>query len=87
MCAVVPDLAVGGDRRAEGAQARATGAHHELTDAACGIRHGSGTLSCEALVVVAMTAQDNVGTGCIQRVPEISQIRVATFRAEQRFVV
>jgi len=63
------DLAVG-RRRAERQPWCAAGADHELADAVDGIMVAEWVLRGEALVVVIVAVEHQVGTGGVERVPE-----------------
>ena len=58
------------DGRGEVAQGRAAGADDELADAAVAILPAAGVLRREALVVVVVAVDDDVGAGRVEGLPE-----------------
>jgi hypothetical protein len=62
---IVPNLTVWGNS-VKGAKARATGSHHELTDAPPRIRNTIWVLLGETLIQMTVTAQNNFRAGLVE---------------------
>jgi len=52
-------------------QARATRAHHKLSNAIYRIHRSIGILRGEALIEMSVTAQNDIGPGLVEQRPEI----------------
>src|SRR4029077_7442902 len=66
---------------AEGTMVFAAGADDEFADAAWRIGNAIGSLRCEALVIMVMAADDYVGIGFIESLPESLHSQIVSMRA------